>query len=382
MSLTESFKRSQRFLALLGFLQVAFLAMAAEPERGTYDRPFGWEKQSRSVAVGKSGMAATSHPLATAAAIEVLKEGGTAVDAAIAANAVLCVAEPMSCGLGGDLFAIVWDSKTGELRGLNASGRSPASLTMDEFQRRGVTEIPLFGPLPWSVPGCVSGWETLHQEYGNQEWDRLLKPAINAAQEGFVVTPIIAGYWKSAETTLSERPGSRKVFLVDESRSPGTGEIFKNPAMGRTLQAIATKGAREFYEGEIAETLAQYSEQQGGFLTLEDLASHRADWVDPVGVDYRGYKVWELPPNGQGIAALQMLNVLGGYNLKQYGPGHPEYLHRLVEAKKLAFADRAQFYADPSMVDVPVKELISQEYGDLQRMRIDPDSASMQVDHG
>ncbi|MEM6472456.1 MAG: gamma-glutamyltransferase [Planctomycetota bacterium] len=349
---------------------------------GTFDRPFGWERQSRSVAVGKSGMAATSQPLATAEAIDVLKSGGSAVDAAIAANAVLCVTEPMSCGLGGDLFAIVWDAETETLHGLNASGRSPSALTMSEFKRRELTEIPLAGPLPWSVPGCVSGWSALHKKFGDKPFDELLQPAITAANDGFVVTPIIAGYWKSAEPVLRERSGSSSVFLVDGERSPLTGELFRNPAMGETLGKIASGGANEFYQGSIAEELVRYSEQQGGFLSAKDLAEHKADWVEPVSVDYRGYRVWELPPNGQGIGALQMLNVLGGYNLRQYGPGHPEYLHRLVEAKKLAFADRAQFYSDPSMVDVPIKELISSKYANSQRDRIDPDRAATDVPYG
>lgn len=372
------------FLNVIGIAAIAVhagLANAQTRSPGTFDRPFGWQKQARSVAVGQSGMAATSHPLATAAAIDVLKSGGSAVDAAIAANAVLCVAEPMSCGLGGDLFAIVWDADEKSLTGLNASGRSPATLTIDEFRRRGLTEIPLTGPLPWSVPGCVSGWAALHERHGVTPIGDLLRPAIEAASDGFVVTPIIAGYWKNAEQSLRESPGAASVFLVD-GKAPTTGQIFRNPPLAATLQRIAEHGPREFYHGKTAKTLARYSRRQGGFLTGQDLADHSADWVTPVSVDYRGYRVWELPPNGQGIAALQMLNILKGFNLRQYGPGHPETLHRIIEAKKLAFADRARFYADPSMVDVPVEELISDAYADARRSRIDPDHAAMTVPHG
>lgn len=371
----------QLCFALVATLFTAPLAVGQTQRAGTFDRPFGWTKQSRSVAVGRSGMAATSQPLATTVAIDVLRSGGSAVDAAIAANAMLCVTEPMSCGLGGDLFAIVWNADDSSPAGLNASGRSPSSLTIDEFRRRGLTEIPITGPLSWSVPGCVSGWQKLHDRYGVKPWVELFEPAIEAARDGFVVTPVIAGYWKKAESSLRENPGAASVFL-NQGQSPETGQVFRNPALAETFKRIATEGAQEFYQGETAEQLIRYSQTQGGFLTADDLAGHSADWVDPVSVDYRGYRVWELPPNGQGIAALQMLNILGGYNLKQYGPGHPETLHRIIEAKKLAFADRGRFYADPSMADVPVDELLSQSYADVRRSEINPDRAAVNIKHG
>ena len=359
--------------------------VSADPTRrlpGTFDRPFGWNKQSRSMAVAKHAMAATSHPVATQAALDVLRRGGNAVDAAIAANAMLTVVEPMSCGLGGDLFAMVWDAQGNQLHGLNASGRSPANLTIDEFRKRGLETIPLSGELSWSVPGCVSGWQALHQRFGVAAMEDLLLPAAAVAEDGFVVTPVIAGYWKKAEEALGETEPASQTFLVDGQRAPEVGTVFKNPDAANTLRRLATAGWDDFYRGQIADQLVRYSDQVGGYLTKSDLANHRADWVQPVGVDYRGYRVWELPPNGQGIAALQMLKVLEGFDLQRYGPGHPEYLHRLVEAKKLAFADRARYYADPSMVDVPVDELISQEYADRQRTRIDVDQAAVNLQPG
>ncbi|MEM9825854.1 MAG: gamma-glutamyltransferase [Planctomycetota bacterium] len=363
------------------------LAQTPQPEPesraiGTLDRPFGPAKQTRSFAVGRNGMAATSHPLATMAAIDVLRSGGNAVDAAIAANAVLCVAEPMSCGLGGDLFAIVHHQADGKRYGLNASGRSPASLTLKTFQQQNLKTIPLTGVLPWSVPGCVSGWQSLHEKFGSRDIKELLAPAIDAAENGFVVTPIIAGYWKSAEPTLREFEDASKVFLVDGERSPEAGEVFRNPPLARTLKRLADVGLDDFYRGRIARRLAKYSGAKEGFLSEGDLAEHRAEWVEPVSTDYRGYRVWELPPNGQGIAALQMLNVLSGYDLSKFTHGDPNYLHRLVEAKKLAFADRATYYADPALVDVPVDELISKEYADKQRARIDPRRAATDVPAG
>ena len=353
------------------------------PLVGTYDRPFGWTRQSRSVAVGANGMAATSHPRATMAALEVLKSGGSAADAAIAANAVLCVAEPMSCGLGGDLFAIYWNAETKTMHGLNASGRSPASISRDVFATKGLDEIPLEGPLSWSVPGCVSGWAQLSQRFGRKPMRDVLRHAIEAAEDGFVVTPIIAGYWKGAEDTLAKYPDSARTFLVNGDRAPEAGELFRNVPMARSLQAIASGGPDAFYRGPIAEKIVAFSNANGGYLSKEDFARHRAEWVEPVGVDYRGYQVWELPPNGQGIAALQMLAVLRGYDIAKYaGPADPEYLHLLVEAKKLAFADRARFYADMQFAEVPVDELVSEAYAERQRERIDPTRAATDVPHG
>ena len=338
------------------------------------DRPIERQFTTRSPAVGKRGMAATSQPLATLAAIDVLKAGGNAVDAAIAANAVLCLTEPTSCGLGGDLFAIVWDAKTKRLYGLNGSGRSPRGLTLEEFQRRQLKYIPALGPLPISVPGCVDGWVTLHQRFGKKPLSEVLAPAVEHAREGFPVTQVIAYYWAGANR-LRDYAGFADVFLP-EGRPPKHGEVFRNPALADTLELIGTGGSEVFYRGKIARKIDAFMREVGGFLRYEDMASHRSDWVEPVSVEYHGYDVWELPPNGQGIAALQMLQVLKGMDIRKAGFGSSDHLHLLVEAKKLAFEDRAKFYADPSMAEVPVQGLLSSDYADRRRSLIDRDQAS------
>lgn len=347
-----------------------------------FDRPYGPAHQGRSVVVSRHGMVATSHPLAAQAGLDVLRAGGNAADAAIAANAMLCVVEPMSCGIGGDLFAIYWDRKTGQLYGLNASGRSPHTLTRRHFAERDLEQIPLDGPLSWSVPGCVSGWEALGKRFGSQPLATVIEPAIETAQEGFPVTEIIAGYWESAAPQLRHWPDSAATFLVDGERAPRFGEVFANPRLAGTLRLLAEQGADSFYRGEIARKIAAFSEQNGGFLTLRDLRDHRADWVEPVSTTYRGYRVWELPPNGQGIAVLEMLNVLETFDLASLEPGSPEWVHLFVEAKKLAFADRAKFYSDPSFEDLPTAALISKKYGKRQAARIDRGKAALDVPAG
>ena len=363
------------FSAAMVGLAITLSASAAifadEPEAGPYDRPSGWIRQSRSETLATGGMVATSHPLASQAALDVLRDGGNAVDAAIAANAMLGVVEPMSCGIGGDLFAIVWDAESKRLHGLNASGRSPRAISRDLFAQRGLDEIPIDGPLSWSVPGCVSGWQALAQRFGTRPLDRLLAASIDSAEAGFPVTPIIAGGWKGSEKSLREYPESRATYLVDGERAPEVGEVFRNPKIAETYRRLGRDGGDAFYRGAIAKEIAAFSERVGGLLTEQDLRDHTADWVDPVSTDYRGHRVWELPPNGQGIAALQMLNVLERFDLASMGPGDPDYLHLLIEAKRLAFADRAKFYADMEFADVPLDELISKEYGRRQAERID-----------
>lgn len=355
----------------------------SEPsEPGVFDRPFGWPQQSRSETLARNGIVATSHPLASQAGLDALRSGGNAVDAAIAANAMLGVVEPMSCGIGGDLFAIVWDAKTEKLYGLNASGRSPRRLTRQVFADLELDAIPEAGPLSWSVPGCVSGWQALLDRFGSRPLADLLQPSIATAESGFPVTQTIAGYWAGSEESLQKYPSSAKTFLVDGQRAPQEGEVFRNPLLAASYRQLADEGADAFYHGQLARQMIRFSEQEGGYLSLEDLQNHTADWVQPVSTDYRGYRVWELPPNGQGIAALQMLNVLETFDLAAYGPGHPEYLHRLIEAKKLAFADRAQFYADMDFADVPVSQLISKAYGRRQAERIDPGRAASDVPAG
>ena len=333
------------------------------------DRITGKCFASRSEVVAQHGMAATSQPLATQAALDVLKQGGSAVDAAIAANAVQCLVEPVGCGLGGDLFAIVWDARAKKLAGLNASGRSPATLTLEEFQSREIRRIPSHGPLPVTVPGCVDGWFELHARFGKLPMAKVLAPAIAYAREGAPITELVAYYWARSKPLLEKFEGFSATFLP-EGRAPRTGEVFKNPALAATLEALAKGGRDAFYRGEIARTIAAYMQRQGGFLSYEDMAAHRSEWIDPVSTSYRGHDVWELPPNGQGIAALQMLNVLEGYDLRALGFGSAQYVHLFVEAKKLAFEDRARFYADPEFAKLPTAELISKAYATERRKLI------------
>ncbi|HEX3600447.1 MAG TPA: gamma-glutamyltransferase [Lacipirellulaceae bacterium] len=325
---------------------------------------------TRSPAVGRHGMAATSQPLATMAAIEILKAGGNAVDAAIAANAVLAVTEPMSCGPGGDLFAIVWDANTQKLYGLNASGRSPLGLKLEEFKNRDLKFIPIKGPLAISVPGCVDGWAELHKRFGKLPLERILEPAIRHARDGFAVTEVIAHAWNASAAVDRKYPGFADVYLPT-GHAPQHGETFRNPALAATLEAIAHGGRDAFYHGDIAAAIEDFMRANGGFIRREDLAAQHADWVEPVSAEYRGYDIWELPPNGQGIAVLEMLQLLKGYDLHRAGFGSADHLHYLIEAKKLAYEDRARFYADPKFYNVPITELISAAYADKRRPLID-----------
>jgi gamma-glutamyltranspeptidase / glutathione hydrolase len=362
----------ERFLAL----PVTGRVRAAE-----YDRPAKNPQQSRSAVIAKNGIVATSQPLASQAGLDVLKAGGNAVDAAIAANAVLGVVEPMSCGIGGDLFVIYWDAKSKQLYGLNASGRSPYALNIKLFRDLGMTQIPDDGPLSWSVPGCVDGWAELSARFGTKPLAELLTPAIYYAEEGFPVSEIIAGHWAGTEESFAPWPDSTRTWLI-EGRRPQLGEVFRNPNLAATLRLIAAEGRDVFYRGSIAQRIVAFSEANGGKFSLQDLADHTSEWIDPVSTNYRGYDVWELPPNGQGIAALEMLNILEAYDVAKMGRGSPEYLHLLVEAKKLAFADRATYYADPAMAEVPVDRLISKAYAGQQRKRIDPNRAAANVPPG
>ena len=346
-----------------------------------YDRLTGKSFASRSEVIARNGVAATSQPLATQVAVDILKQGGSAVDAAIAANAMLCLVEPVSCGIGGDLFAIVWDAKTQKLYGLNASGRSPYSLTADHFKKQGLEYIPSLGPLPVSVPGCVDGWFELHGRFGKLPVKTILAPAINYAWEGFGVTELIAHSWKSNARSLKNYPGFAEVFMPN-GRAPQKGEIFRNRRLADTLAEIADKGRDVFYKGHMARKIAEYMKANGGFLSYRDLAGHKSQWVQPVSTNYRRYDIWELPPNGQGIAALQILNILEGFDLRNAGFGSAEHVHWFAEAKKLAYEDRAKFYADPDFNKLPVAELISKEYAVKRRGLIDPEKAALQYDPG
>ena len=349
---------------------------------GRYDRPSGPIYQSRSVVVAQHGMACTSDPRATAAAIAILENGGSAVDAAIAANAVLGVVEPMSCGVGGDLYAIHWDSHTGKISGLNASGRSPAKLNRQVFADQGIKEIPLYGPMSWSVPGCVAGWYDLHSKFGKKKMAEVLEPAIALAERGFPVSPVIAGYWAKTEQSFVPWKDSQATFLIDGKRAPRTGDKFRNPRLAETYRRIAQFGPDHFYRGPIAQAIVEFSESHGGYFSLEDFANHTNEWVEPVSTNYRGYDVWQIPPNGQGLAVLQMLNVLERYDLPSMGWGSADYTHLLIEAKKLAYADRARFYADMAFESVPIEPLRSKSYAEIQNRRIDPQRALVDVPHG
>lgn len=345
------------------------------------DRITGHNFATRSEVISQQGMAATSHPLATQVALDVLKKGGSAIDAAIAANACLGLMEPTGCGIGGDLFAIVWDAKTKKLHGLNASGRSPKSMTKEELFMRGITRFPAHGPLPVSVPGAVDGWDQLHKKFGILPWKDVLQPAIQYAENGFPVTELIAYYLAASARSLSKYEGFSEVYMPN-GKTPAKGEIFKNPYLASTFRKIAQGGRDAFYKGDIAKTIGDYMKRQGGFLSYEDLASHSSEWIDPVSTNYRGYDVWELPPNGQGIAALQILNILELYDIKKMGFGSAEYIHLFTEAKKLAFEDRAKYYADMQFAKVPVQELISKEYAHKRNQLIKADRAAKAYDPG
>ena len=326
-------------------------------------------------------MIAASQPLAVQAGLDMLRRGGNAVDAAIVANAVLGVVEPMSCGPGGDLFAIVWEARTGKLHGLNAAGRSPRRATLEEMRGRGLTEIPALGPLSWSVPGAVDGWEALRSRFGTKSLAELLEPAIAIAEEGFPVSEFISGMWQASEADLAAHPDAARTLLPG-ARAPRPGEIFRNPDLATTYRELARGGRDAFYGGRIARDLVSFSQASGGLLASQDLADTAASWVDPIGTDYRGVRVWELPPPSQGITTLQMLNLLEPFDLRSMGPSSADYWHLLVEAKKVAWADRARFIADPEKAKVPVQELISKSYAAERRKLIDPRRASVGLPPG
>ena len=365
---------------LLAPLALSLSLLLATPASAA-DRITGQPFTTRSEVIAPSAMAATSHPLATQIALDVMKAGGTAVDAAIAANAALGLMEPTGNGIGGDLFAIVWDPKTQKLHGYNGHGRSPANLSLQWFIDKGYQDIPQRGPLPVSVPGTVAGWFDLHERFGKLSMRQVLQPTIDYARNGHPVHETIAYYWERSVPALSQYPGFVEQFTVD-GRAPRKGEMWKNPYLANTLETIARRGRDGFYKGDIAKTIADYVQAQGGFLSVEDLAEHRGEWVEPVSTNYRGYDVWELPPSGQGIAALQILNILEGYDLKSFGFGSFEHVHLFTEAKKLAFEDRARWYADPEFAPAPVAELISKDYAAERRALINPQRAARTVEAG
>jgi gamma-glutamyltranspeptidase / glutathione hydrolase len=335
--------------------------------------------QNRSTVACQRGIVCSSQPLASQAGLDVLKKGGTAVDAAIAANAVLSVVEPMSNGPGGDLFAIGWDEASQSLYGLNASGRSPYNWNLNEVEKLGLKEIDPYSPLSWSVPGCVSGWEILANKYGKLNRSELLSDAIHYSREGFPISPIIAKGW--VKSASKSHPTLSNTYLPGGSRL-GFGDIFKNPGMADFFEILSRDDWGAFYEGEIADRIVRFSKEQGGRFDTKDFQDHTADWVAPVSANYRGYDVWELPPNGQGIAALQILNMLEQFDMNSLGANSAEYLHLFLEAKKLAFEDRAIYYADMDFAEVPLQWLISKEYGQERAKMIDPKKAAQKVTAG
>ena len=334
--------------------------------------------QNRSTVACQNGIVCSSQPLASMAGLDILKAGGNAVDAAICANAMLSLVEPMMCGPGGDLFAIVWNAKKRKLIGLNASGRAPYDWSIEKAQALGLEEIPIYGPLSWSVPGCVSGWAALQERLGRFSLARILDAPISYARRGFPVSPVISRTW-SFNTT--DDPGLARTFMPD-GKPMRFGDIFRNSGLAEFFEIIAREGADAFYNGQIAERIVKFSRAKGGRLSMRDFRDHSADWVEPVSTNYRGYDVWELPPNGQGIAALQILNLLEHFDIGSLRPNSAEHLHLFIEAKKLAFEDRAVYYADMDFADVPVKELISKEYANRRVRLIDRGRAAQDVAPG
>lgn len=345
------------------------------------DRVTGKAFATRSEIMAPSAMAATSHPLATQVALALLRAGGNAIDAAIAANAALGLMEPTGCGIGGDLFAIVWQAETGTLHGLNASGRSPGSLSREWFEQQGIKKIPMFGPLSVSVPGAVDGWFALHGRLGRLPMKQILQPTIDYARYGHPVHEVIADSWHEAIESRAAYPGFIEQMTIN-GRAPARGEIWKNLHLSNVLEDISDNGPDAFYKGETARIISDYMQAHGGFLSVEDLAAHRSTWVTPESINYRGYDVWELPPNGQGIAALQILAILEQHDVAALGFGSADYIHLFLEAKKLAFEDRARFYSDPDFATVSIKKLLSRHYASERNALIDMDRAATHYPHG
>ena len=368
-------------LNIIASAALAFTCAASTLPAAASDRITGHHFATRSEAMAPNAMAATSQPLATQVALDVMQEGGNAIDAAIAANAVLGLVEPTGNGIGGDLFAIVWDAESEKLYGLNASGRSPKSLSLKYFKENGYESIPPRGVLPLSVPGAVDGWFELHDRFGQLDMENVLQPAINYAESGFPVTEVIAYYMGRNAAVLADQPGFADVFMKDGDVHE-KGERFKNPDLANTYKLLANEGRDAFYKGKIARTIDAFVEKHGGFLSYEDLAEHESTWVNPVSTNYRDYDLWELPPNTQGIAAQQILNILEQYDISSMGFDSPEYIHHFVEAKKLAFEDRAKYYSDPAFNDVPVEGLLDKGYAKERAKLINPEKAGRSYEPG
>src|SRR5437867_8211048 len=352
------------------------------------DRITGKSFATRSEVLARHGMACTSVPAATQVGIDILKKGGSAVDAAIAANATLGLMEPVSNGVGGDLFAIVYSAKDNKLYGINCSGRSPFGLSYErmkaELDKLNRKTIPPQGMLPISVPGTVDAWAELHKKFGRLKLSDDLAPAIRYAEEGFPVTELIAYYWAFGPRIYKGLPGAfLETYTLDgKGRTPAKGDVFKNPALAKTLRLIGEKGRDAFYKGDIADKIDTFMQANGGFLRKADFEKHASTWVEPVSTNYRGYDLFELPPNGQGIATLQMLNILEGFDLRATGRNSPDTLTTMIEAKKIAWADRAKYYADPDFAKIPLTGLLSKSYAAERRKFIDPNHAAKTVAAG
>ena len=370
------------------FFLSELIAIVSFPLNAQIDRITGKNFATRSAVLARHSMVCTSVPAATQVGLDILKRGGSAVDAAIAANATLGLMEPVSNGIGGDLFAIVYRAKENKLYGINGSGRSPLGLSYDqmkgELAKLHRDTIPPIGMLPISVPGTVDAWGQLHKKFGKLKFADDLAPAIRYAEEGFPVTDLIAYYWAFGPRLYKDLPGAFfETYTLDgKGRTPVKGDIFKNPDLAKTLRLIGEKGRDAFYKGEIADKIDAFMRGNGGFLRKIDFEKHTSTRVEPVSTSYRGYDVFELPPNGQGIATLQMLNILEGFDLRAMGRNSPDALHTMVEAKKIAWADRAKFYADPAFTNIPLGRLISKEYAAERRKFIDPSHAAKKVDPG
>jgi gamma-glutamyltranspeptidase / glutathione hydrolase len=351
------------------YFLVLSAALAAHPIFAQSPRPT--TMAHRSTVYAPHGMIATSQPLATAAGLAVLERGGNAVDAAVTAAAVLNVVEPMMTGIGGDMFALVWNAKDHTLIGLNASGRAGSLMTRDAVLARGHTTMPQETVEDVTVPGALSGWEALLHRYGTLTLAQALQPAIGYAEGGFPVTPIIAQDWASETAKLARDAGARATFLVDGTRAPKAGEWFRNPDLARTLRLIATRGPDVFYGGELGRSIVDRVHELGGYLTIDDLRQHRPEWVSPIAATFRGYRVWELPPNGQGLATLEMLRILEPYDLRGLGHNSAAYLHLLIETKKLAYADIAHYVGEPTAMTVTPGALLADPFVAARRAQID-----------
>ncbi|MBI5837917.1 MAG: gamma-glutamyltransferase [Candidatus Eisenbacteria bacterium] len=359
------------FAAASAFTRLALtFAAAAAFAAPAHAEPEGRGVASRSVVWARHGMVCAAQPLAAQAGLQILREGGSAADAAIATNACLALMEPTSCGLGGDLFAILWDPKLNKVVGLNASGRAPLGLKASMVPPDSEGTVPLRSPYAWTVPGCADGWFELHARYGRLPMERVLAAAIQYAEEGFPLSPVIASDWLRSTRVFKDKPGFAEVFMPG-GQSPREGQLFRNPALAKTLRLLATGGRDAYYKGPVAEALVRYSKANGGFFASEDFERHHSTWDEPISTGYRGVTVWELPPNSQGLAALQLLNILENFNLRHLGRDNPDFWHIFVEAKKLAFADRARYYADPAFVKLPVDSLLSKAYARGRAAKID-----------